>query len=187
MTDTFLSPLGDLEPIFTACRVPASDRFRSEVIQAAELAAMTAASLVVDGYREGDTSFAGCGPIAPTEMTQRVKAGATVVALSFPPASVDSFAADDGSTVSVADVTIDGCIVTFDTPLPAGVLTYTAGFAETPAWATAAGLIIAEHYYRTRLGATRVDTTPGAGAAFLVPKAAQALLAPHERTPLGFA
>lgn len=54
-------------------------------------------------------------------------------------------------------------------------------------WATAAGLIIAEHYYRTRLGATRVDSTPGSGAGYLVPKAAFDALDGHESTPLGFA
>ena len=56
----------------------------------------------------------------------------------------------------------------------------------TPTWATAAALIIAEHYYRTRLGATRVDTSPGSGAGYLVPKAAQEILEPHI-VPLGFA
>ncbi len=56
-----------------------------------------------------------------------------------------------------------------------------------PAWAKGAALIIAEHYYRTRLGATRTDSTPGSGAGYLVPKAAEEILEPHLSAPLGFA
>ena len=89
--------------------------------------------------------------------------------------------------MELSTLTVDGLLVRSAPSLPAGTLTYHAGYATPPAWATAAALIIAEHYYRTRLGATRVDTSPGAGAGFIVPNAARALLAPHERTPLGFA
>lgn len=60
------------------------------------------------------------------------------------------------------------------------------GEEPVPAWATAAGLIIAEHYYRTRLGATRTNSSPGDGMGFLVPNAAIALLTPHE-LKVGFA
>ena len=55
-----------------------------------------------------------------------------------------------------------------------------------PAWAVGAALIIAEHYFRTRLGATRVDTSPGSGSGYLIPKAAVEILEPHT-VPLGFA
>lgn len=177
----------DIDAAMAACRIPAADRTKPDVLANVQLASSLACGLVEDGWREQGDEFAGVGPVAATTLSARVTAGATVVPLPFPPLVLSAFTADGGTTVEVSALTVDGLLVRSASGLPAGVLTYQAGYGTPPAWATAAALIIAEHYYRTRLGATRVDTSPGAGAGFMVPNAARAILAPHERTPLGFA
>ncbi len=174
----------NMDRLLVACRVPVAERSNPDVLAAVELASGVACALIEDGWREQGEEFAGVGPIASTELTERID-GAAVV-LPFPPLSLVALVADDGTTVDVSALTTAGQVVTAATSV-AGTLTYRAGYITAPEWAVGAGLIIAEHYYRTRLGGTRVDSTPGAGAGFIVPNAARALLASHGRTPLGFA
>lgn len=169
MTDTFLTPGSDMAPLAAFCNIPAARI--PEAMGDLETAALTAVGVVEDGaHKEG---FRGVGPIVAREVTEYTR-GASVVALSAHVLTAPTGFIADGATVRAAS----------GARVPAGSITYQAGWCETsstaPQWAVTAGLLIARHIYRTQLGNTKAGQNMADGVGFLLPNQAKNILAPYE-------
>lgn len=169
MTDTFLTPGGDIVPLAAFCNVPAARI--PEAMADLDTAALTAVGVVEDGaHKEG---FRGVGPIVARELTEYTH-GASVVALSAHVLTAPTGFIAGGATVRA----------TSGTRVPAGFITYQAGWCETsftaPQWAVTAGMLIARHIYRTQLGNAKAGQNLADGVGFLLPNQARSILAPYE-------
>jgi len=121
-----------------------------------------------------------CGPTVATTVTERVPGGSDILPLSYRAASLTSITIwRDGSVVDATQYVVDGQLlyrkdfayITTDLSV-----TYVAGAATAPSWATSAAQIIGLHWWRSRLRPAQND--PQVPVGFLVPRQAQELMEP---------
>ena len=144
-----------------------------------------ACAAVEDGY--GD--LPGCGPVLEVSRTETVYGYGRAVVLSARVASLTSIVTAPGGVVlDVSAFRASGQVVQRADGSLVGPLTvtYTTGSVAVPAWAREAALVIAAHYWQSRLKVPGAPQ-PGVGIGYLVPAQAEAMLAPHRLAPLGFA
>lgn len=130
-----------------------------------------------------------CGPILLTSLVEVLDGGAAALVLTArgtAVTAVETYPA--GVALAAADFRVSGQILMRRDggTIPAVEVTYTSGFEDVPAWAREAALVIAAHYWQSRLKMPGTPQ-PGAGIGYLVPAQAEAMLAPHRLAPLGFA
>ena len=117
------------------------------------------------------------GPVTPRTITETLSAGQVV--RHIPVMSTTS------TTHTVDSLT---GLVSSTTGAGAVSITYTAGYASPPNWATTAALIIGQHLWRTRRGAGGQrgvsDDAQIVGVGYAIPNQAAAILEPHRR--IGF-
>ena len=166
-SDTWLTPGGDTQPLVQFC----------DLQKPPALEDMIAAAAVGVEVVE-----AACGPIVDTTITETVDVARPVVAVRYPARDATHSTGVPLACAGQTIRTVDGSDV------PAGTITYTAGYAATtadaPSWAVTAGRLVARHFWRSLQ--TNQRATPES-AGYLVPNQAQTLMAPHELAPGGFA
>ena len=144
-----------------------------------------ACAAVEDG--SGDTP--GVGPVLEVSRTENVYAYGSALVLSARVSSLTSIATYPGGVAqAVGDFRASGQVLQrVDGGLFGPVtVVYVTGSALVPSWAREAALVIAAHYWQSRLKMPGAPQ-PGVGIGYLVPAQAEAMLAPHRLAPLGFA
>ena len=180
MAATWLTPGDDLAPVARFLGITPERVSDSEIAASLELCVATAVEQLENRV----------GPIATTTVTERVESAGPALVLRFRPSSITSWV----GMADVSGVLIDGQVVQVSSGrLPAGLVTYTTGWApdaaSVPAWARTAGLLLCRHLWTTQLGNQRanVSTADTPGAAWLWPRQVEALIAGRELAPTVFA
>lgn len=121
-----------------------------------------------------------CGPTIATTVVERVPGGGFELPLNYRAASLTSIATwPDASPVDATQFVVEDQVlfrkdlgyITADL-----TVTYIAGTATAPSWATAAACLIGLHWWRSRLRPAQND--PQVPVGFLVPRQAQELMDP---------
>ncbi len=171
----WLAPDGSATEIAAYCRTGTTD----------------AAALLADAATACRCIDEMCGPVLLATATLRIRSARATVIAPYRVASVTSLLTDDGTTIPPSALDVEGYLITRvdGADVPAGVLSYTSGWAQAqiPRAIITAGLMVTRQLMRSRQGNQRAegDGLPGLGV--LVPRQAEQLLQPYLLPAMGFA
>lgn len=171
----YLAPDGNVLDVAAYCQIRSSPplEFADDV---------TAAALAVEGRY---------GPMLTTTETVIVERYVDAIDTDYRVTAITGFVGDDGTTYAASDLrAVSPQVVTHADgyQFPPGTLTYTTGYASAsavPMPLVIMGMQVARQLWRARSTQARAEGEPG--WSWLWPKQAEALCAPYELAPRGFA